>query len=135
MKLRSGKVLGSNNMDILPDKLAVKLEENLKYFKELFGANPKHAKELLDIINSAKGIGMRFEIYDKIEEISTIDSFEEQRITMLGVAGELCWLVVGIDCFYKENNIEPMYRDAIESRIKDFGLELDLLGDHHDCYE
>ena len=42
----------------------------MQKFKEIFGDNPKHAKELLAIISNSKGLGNRFEIRDKIAEIN-----------------------------------------------------------------
>lgn len=115
MKLRSGKTLS-----ILPSKLNNELETKLQEFKKTFAENPEHAKELLNIISEAWNGGIRFEIRDKIEEITD----PQDRNTIIkrnieeGAAGELAWILV----------LNPNYHDIISERIQTFDLEMPLLG-------
>ena len=129
MKLRSGKVL-KYNMDTLPQKLATKLENSLQGFKELFNSNREHAKELLTIINNSRGLNDRFVIRDKIEEIQKDNKLSEKKVLVLNnIVAELRWLVIGNSDFYKQNNIEPIYKNIIQDKIENFNLESSLLGD------
>jgi hypothetical protein len=115
MKLRSGKILTT-----FPSKLNNELETRLQNFKIVFTDNPKHAKELLDVISEVWNWDFRFAIRDKLAEITD----PQDRNTIIkrnieeGAAGELACLLVG----------NPQYHDIIEKRIKDYALEAPLLG-------
>lgn len=124
MKLRSGKVKGT-----LPKKLDDKLEDSLERFKEAFSDNPEHAKKLLNIIGSSKGIESRAYISRTINEAYNDNELPVGTSPLLSTAGDLMLLVIGKNTFYKKNHIEPIYHDIIQSRIENFDLETPLLGD------
>lgn len=113
MKLRSGKTLST-----LPSKLNNELETKLQEFKKTFAENPKHAKELLNIISEAWNGGVRFEIRDKIEEVYNNNEIPGGTGDLMGAAGELAWVLV----------FNPNYHDIISERIQTFDLEMPLLG-------
>jgi hypothetical protein len=116
MKLKSGKILST-----FPSKLDKKLDAMLQDFKVLFSDNPKHAKELLDIISEIDSIGYRFVLRGKIEEVYDVNNLKKTT-PLMESAGELAWLLVD----------NPIYHDIIETRIKNFDLETPLLGNMED---
>jgi hypothetical protein len=131
MKLRSGKILPSPPIvvsrlkpSVLPEALDNDLKNDLQCFKTLFSSNPKHAKELLDIISQAQDGGIRFAIRDKMEEITDPrdpnmdDATYTKKATQHGAAGDLACLLI----------LNPQYHDIISERIQTFELETPLLG-------
>lgn len=118
MKLRSGKVVSK-----LPPKLSVleKIDKELEYMLQFFKAqtseNPKHARELLDLIGESNNAGYKYIIRSKIAEVYR-DDFDKTG-PIGGVATKICGLA---------NREYPQYHDYIEERIKAFDLESPLLG-------
>lgn len=119
MKLRSGKVLPTR-IDRLPEDLDNLLETRLQEFKKMFSDNPQHAKELLKTISKAKNGDARVYISSKVEEAYDPNLIETH--SLLRTAGELLRCLI----------YNPEYHDLIEDRIKNYDLELSLLGNVED---
>ncbi len=116
IQLRSGKVLPPRPSK-LPEELNEILETRLQKFKELFSANPKHAKELLKIISIAQTIEIRFNIREKVQEVYD-ENNPSKTNPLLGAAGDVAWTLV----------YNPQYRDLIKIKINNFDLETPILG-------
>ncbi|MCI4437199.1 MAG: hypothetical protein JHC33_10380 [Ignisphaera sp.] len=126
MKLRSGKMLKSR-VDTLPKKLEDELEADLENFKTLFSGNLQHAKELLNLISTCRYTDHRVLVSEKVGEGYDLNKPVETT-KFLRAAGELMRLVIGSSSFYRENNIEPEYYDIMRTKVKNFDLEIPILG-------
>lgn len=116
IQLRSGKVVKFTG-GILPEELNNSLETKLQNFKRLFSGNLEHAKELLKIISKAQTIEIRFNIREKVHEVSDQNNPSKTN-PLLSAAGNVAWALV----------FNPDYRDAILKKIKNFDLETPILG-------
>lgn len=121
MKLRSGKILTpppplSESAKI--EKLVKKVEFMLQYYKAVTSDNPKHARELLDIISEANNGAYSYIITSKIKK--AYDDNNEKTIPLKSVSGRLLGLLV----------FEyPQYHDILELKLKGFDLETPLAGE------
>jgi hypothetical protein len=106
--------LGSAHVkDQLPEALEKDLQEKMQTFKQMFSGNKQHAKELLEIISNAKTDGARFDISDKVHEISSAQDPEKTN-PLLGAAGHLTWILV--------DNVD--YYDIIQEKIENLSVEM-----------
>lgn len=121
MKLRSGKMLtppAPLSEEAKLDKLIKRVEFMLQYYKAVTSDNPKHARELLDIISEANNAGFGYIITSKIEK--AYDDNNEKTLSLKGVAGRFLGLLV----------FEyPQYHDVLEAKMKNFDLETPLTGE------
>lgn len=119
MKLRSGKILFKEfppKLDVL-DKLVRTIELMLQDFKTMTSENPKHARELLDLISQSNNSAYGYAITGKITE--AYDN-NEKTMPLRFLTGKLFGLMV----------FEyPQYHDIMEAKIKNFDLETTLTGE------